>query len=135
MKKFIFGFLEFIGLITFIIGFLGLVGNVFDYEIFYHWLKTPLSINASIVFILQGIGSVFVVLLLRDDRVVIQEPFYNLSVFKIQSSDIIALISIIGCFIMLWSGKGNDVMGIMITIIGFYFGRVVGSATKNGNGH
>jgi len=54
---------------------------------------------------------------------------------KIKPSDLIALLVLLGCFLLMWHGKDGTVSSVMSAVVGFYFGHrgilhVVGESGK-----
>ena len=52
---------------------------------------------------------------------------YGGDFMKLKSVDIIALVLIVGCLLLIWSGHDGDIKATLGVVVGFYFSRSVGS--------
>lgn len=155
----IFHAIEFFSITILIIGCIALIGYITELEFLYKWSVTPMPLNSVIACICAGVTFFLLTILIQslaakqailsqqlkrryrhdqnkdtitDNDITIPTPLIKL---QLQPIDIIAVISILGCFLLIVLDKTTDIIGILITVVSFYFGKAASGYLNHKNGN
>lgn len=114
-------FIEIVGLLVFILGMLNTFGYFFNPEkAFLLFGEVRMAFSTALCFTVIG----FSIFLLANSVIILEvEPLPRERTVVVGPADIIGIICILGSFVLMALGHNREVVGILVTIVGFYFGR------------
>jgi hypothetical protein len=116
------------------ISFLALLGHVFGVDELSRWGDPPMAVNTAIALMMAG-GSMF--LHQTDQHSAAREQAATTTpviLGKLCASDLVALVSIVGSFVVIAFGKADHVLGVLLAVTGYYFGRAARTEPKHAEG-
>jgi len=119
-------FVELCGLMVFVIGFITLLGFIFDIERLARWAGHPgMALNTAAGFFLCGLGLFFSGFLLQHSKgdIIVLKRTARSALHRRKVIDALAVLVVIGCFLLMAFEKSVDAVGILIIVVGYYFGR------------
>lgn len=122
------------------VGLVALLGYVLEWSSLYNWLGSdaPMASNTAIGFAATGCALFMLVQAIKihtdglneEDEIAADAANYGIFFTKFNPADIIAVLAIVGSFVAICLGHAQAVLGVLVAVTGYYFGRL--DRPKNG---
>ena len=119
------------------IGMVSILGYILGNEVLYTWSPTPMAINTAIAIAVNGCGifalanvAQFLLGRTMPDIPPTATEALRLHNARVAAVDVIALVCVVGSFILIGIGRTEPVLAILITVVAYYFGRIGGAIVK-----